>query len=213
MMLIESDLGVAQDMSLPSSDPQWGLVGFPWFFSIHSAEVNSDISFAEQALQEVIALGGVGVRTDVMWHEIEPQQGVNDQDSLRFYKSYFRRAHELGLKPLLIFSSPPSWAVQLYRSGDRALFWTAVESYVTLATLLVREYTDHYQLWNDANHVIDPIDETDHGELIRRIGRIVRMYDPEAMLSVNVMANISGWESSVTQWVQSAGDVIGVDPF
>ena len=202
------------DMDMPAQG--WGLEEFPWFFSIHSFEVDADMAIAEQAFQEVIALGGDGIRTDIMWYEIEPEQGVTNTDYFTFYQEYFRRAAELGLKPLVIFSNPPEWAIDLYIDGERELFWTLLESYVRLSTLMVRDHTNYYQLWNEPNHIIDPIAEEDDGELIERIGRVVRELDPDAVLMVNAMTNVPQWEDSVTRWVQRAGDyidIIGVDHY
>jgi hypothetical protein len=201
---------------IPLPEDHWGLVDFPWFFSIHSFEVQSNLNTSLIAFNKILALGGEGVRTDIFWKEIEPTRGITDTDQVAFYQNYFRIAAEINVKPLVIFSNPPEWAIQLYRSGNKEEFWIAYESYVRLATIMVKEYTEHYQLWNEANHIIDIINEDDDWELIYRAGVIVRSLDPTAMLSVNVMANVLGWEESVTRWVQNAGeyiDVIGIDHY
>lgn len=199
----------------PVSAYPWGLEGFRWFFSIHASELNYDLNRARAALNEVVALGGVGVRTDIFWYDLEPQRGVTDAGRLAFYQGYLLLAQELGLKPLVILSGAPGWAVDLYRT-NRALFWTSLESYARLVALIARDTTEHYQLWNEPNHLIDPIGEADDGELILRLGLIMRSFDPTAMLAVNAMCNVLGWEESVDRWLQAARgviDVIGIDHY
>lgn len=207
---------VPLDQGLVNAENHWGLMGFSWFFSIHASEVEYRLDRARLAFEEVIALGGIGVRTDVMWYDVEPQQAQSDSARLTFYRDYCQLARSLGLKPLIIFSNPPEWARILYNSGNHEAFWSALESYVRLTTLLVRDHVDHYQLWNEPNHLIDLVAEVDDAELILRIGQIVRELDPDAMLSVNAMANVLGWEESVTRWLEGASeviDVIGVDHY
>ena len=214
---VDAEIETDQELPPPSPPvPMWGLEGFPWFFSIHSFEVDSDLATSLQAFDEVITLGGSGVRTDILWREIEPTRGVNDVNQINFYTDYFRSATERGLTPLAILSNPPEWAISLYRSGQRDEFWAVYESYVRLSVLAIRDYVDHYQLWNEPNHLIDIVSEEDDWELIHRAGVIIRELDPTAMLAVNAMTNILNWEDSVTRWIQLAGDeidVIGIDHY
>ena len=210
------DLDVSSDQDLLDMGDDTANTRLPWFFSIHASEVNYDLTRTGLAFNEVIELGGQGVRTDVMWYDVEPNQSITDQNKIQFYQQYFSLARSRGLEPILIFSNPPWWALELYRSAEPEQFWVALETYVRLTVLMARDDVHYYQLWNEPNHLIDGIDEADDAELIRRIGEIVRELDPTAILSVNAMANVIGWEESITRWVQGAGeviDVIGVDHY
>jgi hypothetical protein len=187
----------------------------PWYVSIHGVEVGHDLVRAAEAFDQVIDLGFAGVRTDVFWYEIEPVRGQWNRDMAIFHMRYVQLARARGLDPLVIFSGAPGWAVDLYRV-DKAAFWLEYEDYVRCVLRIVSREVDTYQLWNEPNHIIDPIDAEDDWQLIARAGQLVRDLDPTARTSVNAMANLSGWEQAIDDWVTNAGafiDVIGVDHY
>ncbi|MCW5828355.1 MAG: hypothetical protein KIT79_03465 [Deltaproteobacteria bacterium] len=187
----------------------------PWYFTVHAGEINYDLGKANQAFTKLKDLGGKGVRTDVFWRDIEPARGVWDYGKLQFYTNFVSNIRWHGLEPLIIFSNAPDWAVQLY-GQDKAAFWAAYERYIREVVLWIGDRVNHYQLWNEANHLIDPIDAADDWQLFARAGAVVRNLDPAARTYINVMANLAGWEAAVTDWLVKAGsyiDVIGIDHY
>jgi hypothetical protein len=188
---------------------------FDWYFSLHVGEVEYDLELAVQAFDEIKALGGMGVRTDVYWYDVEPAQGEWDEDMLAFYDAFVSLALEHEVEPMIIVSNAPDWAKDLYGSDEDA-FWERYELYVDKVGSLVADRATHYQVWNEPNHIIDPFDGDDDWQLYARGGQVLRDLDPDAVLYCNVMANLTGWEEAVTDWVEGAGeyiDVIGVDHY
>lgn len=188
---------------------------FPWYLCIHGSEVGYDLEKADLAFDRVLDLGGTGVRTDVFWHEVEPQRDLWDADRIDFYQGYVTQSFARGLDPLIILSGAPSWAITLY-TQDKAAFWVEYEDYVRRVVSWVGPQVVRYQIWNEPNSVLDPIDQADDWQLFARGGAILRERDPGAVLCVNAVVNWIGWEEAVTDWLAKAGewiDVIGVDHY
>ena len=207
-------LGCGQD-SAPSAIESSIEIQFPWYFCIHGGEVDYSLDKAASAFQTVLDLGGVGVRTDIFWFDVEPKRNIWDARKVDFYAGYFDHAVADGLDPMAILSGAPDWALDLYKE-DKAAFWSEYEEYIREVVTLVGAKTTRYQLWNEANGILDPIDAGDDWELFARAGAILRAQDPGSILFINAYANWLGWEEAVTDWVTKAGtfiDVIGVDHY
>jgi hypothetical protein len=188
---------------------------FHWYFSLHATEVDYDLVQTAAAFEQILMLGGSGVRIDIFWYDIEPQQGQWDQAMLDYYDAMVTLARDMDVEPMIIISNAPDWAVDLYGS-DPTTFWQRYEIYAQRVVDLVGDRVSHYQLWNEANHLIDPFASTDDWQLFARAGAIFRSSDPGCVLYINVMANLLGWEDAVTDWVIHAWDyidVIGVDHY
>lgn len=195
--------------------PSCGPAPIPWYFALHGVEVGYDLDTTDDAFAQAVALGAAGVRTDVFWYDVEPERDVWDEGKLLFYTSFVSKALAWGLDPMMILSGAPGWAIDLYEQ-DPAAFFAEYEAYVTEVVLWIGDRTTRYQLWNEANHLIDPIDASDDWQLFARAGAIVRALDPGAILFVNVYSDLLGWEAAVTGWVEQAGDaidVIGIDHY
>ena len=187
----------------------------PWYVSIHAIEVSYDDIATDAAMEKAVDLGFEGVRTDIFWSDIEPVRDQWDGAKLQYYTNYVSKARWFGLDPLIILSGAPGWAVDLYNT-DKAAFWQEYEDYVAQVAAWVGDRVDNYQLWNEANHIPDPIDAADDWQLFARAGAVLDQSDPGAKKHVNVMANVPGWEDAVTDWIVHAGahiHVIGVDHY
>ncbi len=189
--------------------------GFAWFFSVHAVEVSYDLVSAEAAFDHIVALGGSGVRTDLYWKDLEPSQDQWDASMLGFYDDYVSLAVQKGLEPMVIVSGVPDWAHLLYLA-DSGAFWVEFDAYIQEVVDRVADRVTHYQLWNEPNHVIDPIASEDDHKLFQRAGGIIRAVDPDAVFYANVLTDIAFWEEAVTDWVSQSGDfidVIGIDHY
>ncbi|MDP6409902.1 MAG: hypothetical protein QGI46_11040 [Planctomycetota bacterium] len=187
----------------------------PWYAAIHGAEVDHDLALASAAFDHAKHLGFGGVRTDIFWHEVEPSRDQWNPAMVAFHVGYVQLARERELDPLVILSGAPGWAVDLYDT-DAAAFWLEFEDYVRRVLFLVAPEANTYQLWNEPNHFIDPIDADDDWQLIARAGALVRELDPTATTCVNAMANLPGWQDAIDDWITRAGDfidLIGVDHY
>lgn len=206
------ELALADDGNPPSSLRP---ARTPCYVTIHAGELGYDLNKADQVLKKVVDLGFEGVRTDVFWFDIEPTRNHLDKSKLRFYTSFVSKVRWFGLDPLIILSGAPQWATRLYNQ-NKAAFWIEYEQYVREVLLWIRDRVDNYQLWNEANHVMDPIHAQDDWQLFYRAGSLVKALDPSAKTYINVMADLAGWESAVTSWLHKAGayvDVIGIDHY
>jgi hypothetical protein len=188
---------------------------FRWYFSLHAGEVHYNLTETSAAFEQILALGGSGVRIDIFWYDVEPQRNQWDQTMIEYYDAMITLALDMGIEPMIIISNAPDWAVDLYASDPSAL-WLEYEEYAQWVVDLVGDRVTHYQLWNEPNHLIDPFDADDDPQLFSRAGAIFRASDPDCVLYVNAMANLLGWEDAVTSWLSGAGeyiDVIGVDHY
>ncbi len=204
----DDDTAADDDDSAPTGD-------FRWYFSLHAGEVHYDLSETAAAFDEILALGGSGVRIAIFWYDVEPHQDLWDPDMLDYYDAMVSLAVDMGIEPMIITSNAPDWAEELY-SNDPSSFWTQYEEYTQRVVDLVGDRVTHYQVWNEANHLIDPFAADDDSQLFSRAGPIFRASDPGCVLYVNAMANLVGWQDAVTSWIDGAGDyidVIGVDHY
>lgn len=187
----------------------------PWYVSIHASEVSYNLATTDAAMAKCVDLGFEGVRTDIFWYDVEPTRDQWDNGKLQFYTNYVSKAGWYGLDPLVILSGAPQWAIDLYNS-DKNAFWAEYEEYVEQVVLWVGYGVENYQMWNEANHIPDPIDAGDDWQLFVRAGQIIDQLDPGSKKYVNAMANVLYWEDAVTDWVNLAGDhidVIGIDHY
>jgi len=188
----------------------------PWYVTIHAGEVKYDLARTDSVFQKAKDLGAKGVRTDIFWFDIEPTRDVWNTPRLQFYTSYVSKALAWGLDPLMILSGAPQWAKDLY-SSDKPAFWAEYEEYVEQVVLWMGDRIQNYQMWNEANHSADFVAAGDDWQLFSRAGAKIDALDPTATTYVNVMADLLGWESAVTGWMQSAAkpyiDVIGIDHY
>ena len=188
---------------------------FRWYFSLHAGEVHYDLGETAAAFDQILALGGSGVRIDIFWYDVERHQDLWDPEMIAYYDAMVSLAVDRGIEPMIIISNAPQWAVDLYLS-DAESFWTEYQDYAQRVVDLVGDRVSHYQVWNEANHLIDPFAAADDAQLFLRAGPIFRDSDPGCVLYVNVMANLFAWEDAVTSWLTEAGeyiDVIGVDHY
>jgi len=212
----DDDDSTADDDDSTSGDDDTAATGdFRWYFSLHAGEVHYDLTETAAAFNEILALGGSGVRIDIFWYDVERHQDLWDPDMLDYYDAMVSLAVDMGVEPMIITSNAPDWAVELY-STDPSAFWTQYEEYTQRVVDLVGDRVTHYQVWNEANHIIDPFAADDDSQLFSRAGPIFRASDPGCVLYINAMANLAGWEEDVTSWIADAGDyidVIGVDHY
>lgn len=179
--------------------------------------------FYNKSLDYISELGANGVRTDVLWGAIEPEQNNYSQEAIQFYKTYFQSCKEKGLdKSILIFSSPPDWAKNLWKSGpnssDRQIFLTSWAKYIDL---VMREVglpleISKYQVWNEPNALPSISFWGDIPSILKAGGQAIKKLKPDSQIYVNPNCNLPFWTDELLNWCEKAGDSftgIGVDHY
>lgn len=116
------------------------------------------IAKARQLLDSQIVPTGVAhLRTDFWWFVVEPSSNDNyDWTAVGFYWQYAAAAKARGLDVIVILKDPPSWALNIYNSGDKATFFNRWQEYCSFVASEVGGYVDYYQIGNEEN-VFDSI--------------------------------------------------------
>jgi hypothetical protein len=120
----------------------------PRFYVGVCAHFGQGKGIPELNLQQMRAAGINSLRDELSWRGTERQRGqyaIADQ-----HDATFRRAAELGIRPMLIFD----YANSLYDDGDRPRTPDALEGYTRYAEFLVNHFGDDvklYEVWNEYN--------------------------------------------------------------
>lgn len=84
--------------------------------------------------------GFCAVRYDWRWAKLEPQAGTIDQQQLAHYSRAKGAMDEVGLgAPIVILSTPPKWAMDLYQQDKSELFFAAYRRYAEAAAIALRQ--------------------------------------------------------------------------
>ncbi len=168
------------------------------------------------------------VRYDWRWNKIQPGNVRWNEPQLKHYQTAREAMNEAGLDaPTIILSSPPEWAVEMYKRGDKEGFNAAYRAYVTA----VKDTLDkgggkpieRVQVLNELNNkVYNPIATEDIPELcdITRdvFGADVKLV--ATVLATNLHDNKAGRQigQPIGDYLDQHGevlrnnfDVIGVD--
>ncbi|MGE0171692.1 MAG: hypothetical protein AB7T49_02865 [Oligoflexales bacterium] len=192
---------------------------FPWgrpmYGTLHVQETDFQLDNLEKILSQAKKLGFSGIRTDIFWHLIEPLADKRDMKMAEFYRQYFQKIRDYDFDLLIILSGPPTWATQLLRERPES-FWKHYESFVDYAvSSIAPRDTKYFQLWNEANHIFDPVSKDDF-KLFLIGGEGVRRHCPNALTVVNVLSAVPGWQRQLFSWLQHAGpaiDIVGLDMY
>lgn len=191
---------------------------FKWGFNFHTGapDCNFDLNRASKAFDYILDLGGKFVRTDISWGLLEPTNNAWDNDMIDFFNQYINVALNKGLFVVAILTHPPQWALDLYKN-NKDQFWIEYQEYVKKVCELYGDRLYYYQIWNEANHINDPIDAADDWKLFFYGGKTIAQYDTNSYKRiVNVFSNWLDWNYYLNDWVTKAGayiDVIGIDHY
>jgi hypothetical protein len=138
---LAANILVAQE-SAPGTDQE------PRFYVGVCAHCGQGKGLSELTLQQMRAAGISSLRDELSWSGTERKRGqyaVSQQ-----HDATFRRAAELGVRPMLIFD----YANSLYDDGDRPRSAEALEGYTRYAEFLVTHFgkdVQLYEVWNEYN--------------------------------------------------------------
>ena len=163
---------------------------------------NGDPNSRAAAISRANQVDAVISRNSLLWHQVEPQQGVRDWSRVDAVVNELTRAN---IEPLFVIYGSPSWAngvstsVDSYYSyvpADPAAFNTWVERYKNFAAELARRYKGRvkkYELWNEENEHFfwRPRPNADqYATWYRAIYSTMKQIDPDAELALGGMAGL-----------------------
>lgn len=211
VILLSVSAGVTNTQATPVPNFQWGVNFHTW-----APDCDFDISRANAAFDRIVDLGGKFVRTDISWKYLEPTNGYWDQSKIDFFNNYINAANAKGLFVVAIVTHAPQWALDMYKSNP-SQFWVEYQQYVQKVCQLYGDRIYYYQMWNEANHLIDPINSNDDWKLFYYAGKTIAQYDTNGYKRIlNVFCNTTGWTDTVDSWMTNAKDyidVIGIDHY
>src|SRR6185437_4172113 len=96
----------------------------------HPDDPSESLGFLRTLYSGLSALGFTSVRYDWRWNKVEPVRGRIVEAQLDHYRQVKRIMDQVGLQaPTVILSTPPRWAMQLYKAGQRQAFIAAYRNY------------------------------------------------------------------------------------
>jgi len=201
--------------------------------SLHGNQIQYDDSLFPKVLSRNNQLGAVGIRMDLFWDDIQPNNASTlDESKVAFYRSVYAQATVQavdcdpahGSGSIVILGGPPSWARQLYKKNVTA-FLVAWETYLQHAISIVgTSPVLAWQLWNEMNHVPSGWINGDAFTVCRLFslaGEAIKRSNSSSIRYVNVMADdivqidhMIPWEKAVSGWltaVDASGRYLGGD--
>jgi hypothetical protein len=172
-----------------------------------------DPHMAVASLAAIVRLGIGWVRTDVRWREILPDGRQPDHGTLAWYRTFLGAASECGLKTMVVLSTPPE-AVMRQERAEKLDSWcgfveTVASEFGTLCNC--------FQLMNEPNNPVYrffPLEDV--AAAFVRGAPIIRSFNPEAKVGINVALELWGWRRYLVDVLQRSGrsiDIIGLDHF
>ena len=167
---------------------------------------------ANRCLAEAAELGAGYIRLDVRWKDLLPDGNHVDEAAWTWYEHYLLAARNwYGLEPLIVLYNPPN---AILNSPISALLsaWTR---YVDEVAKRTRHLCSVYQLLNEPNnpvYQVFPLREAT--KAIVTGTAIIRQCNPQAKVTINVLAGLYGWERDLETLVRTTGsaiDIVGLD--
>lgn len=176
-------------------------------------------TFINTSFKMISDLGASGVRTDVVWAAIEPEPNKYDQNAINYYKVYFQTSLSYNLtSSVLILSSPPQWAKDLWQNGEKDSFLKAWSDYIEI---VVKEIgiplnISRYQVWNEPNAFSSILFWSDIPAILKTGGDKIKALTKNVDIYVNPNCNMLLWSDLLDNWCKNAGESftgIGIDHY
>lgn len=164
------------------------------FVTDHKPDLKPKDSELNKLYENIKKDGFDTVRFDLRWNLIEPTMGILDNSQIDSYGSAIKEVENAGLDdPILILSSPPLWAKELYEK-DKAGFFTAFEEYVENVNAILSDSgtskVTHVQLLNEINHpVYNFVEIEDLPKMVEIVRNGLADYNPDLKIFVTLLAS------------------------
>jgi len=167
--------------------------------------VDRDIALMKKA--------GVGfVRMDILWADVEPEQG---RFEFARYDGIINALRKAGIGILAVLEYNPSW-----RPGpwNQPPLPDDYEKYVRAVVGHFKDRVRYWEVWNEVDQKIywDVQDElTTYGALLKRITPVIKDVDPTAKVAMSGLSK--EWAIGLRRIYQKAGkdsfDIVNIHPF
>ena len=133
--------------------------------------------------------------------------------AISWYRSFLRFASSLGLRNMVVLSTPPR-VVMKQLAANRIESW---KTFVEVVALEFGKWCDAYQLMNEPNNpVYQFFSLREAAEAIVWGESIIHATAPNASIAVNVAMEIHGWQRYLTNVLELSGksvDMVGLDHY
>lgn len=188
---------------------------FWWCINLCPDDIDYNLTNASIAFQYVKDLGCKFIRSDICWLDFEPENGTWNYSMIEWYRDYISLAENMGIGIIAAVHRAPQWALDLYNNNTTIFFKKWMEFCGKVASEL-GDKIYYYQLWNEANHIFDPIKSEDDWKLFYWGRKGIKGNDSHFKIIVNVMCNVQYWDDALQEWCSKVGnciDVIGIDHY
>lgn len=131
------------------------------FFVTHHSNEEGRLPKGTDLEQVFLKLKEMGVnshRFDMRWQNSKPEEGGQfDQQYLDSSAEIAQKAEKAGLSSIIVLSTAPKWALEMYKSGEKEKFFAEYKSYLTEVKAALDRYGVHnvsVQVFNELNNAI-----------------------------------------------------------
>jgi len=177
----------------------------PWYDDFDPVTANN-------CLAATAELGAGYIRLDIRWKDVLPDGRGTNEAAWTWYHQYLLAARDwYGLEPLIVLYNPPKTVLNspLF---DRLAAWSR---YVDEVGSRTGHMCNIYQLLNEPNNPVFKVFPLEIAPAAIATGaKILRHYNPDSQITINVLAGLLGWHTDLEKLVRASGsaiDIVGLD--
>ena len=158
------------------------------------------------------------MRTDISWHNLDPENGVYDQEYIAHMTNIINSLKKSNIQLFAVPGHAPSWARSLYNSDETA-FWGKLQEYHAKISKLWGDDIYYYQVENELNHPTRKpyFDKSDIPKYCKYAKAGIKEHDSEFKTVLNSLCENAGWSVEMEDWLNSGAkkyiDIIGLDMY
>ena len=173
--------------------------------SYHPEYHEYDVARAVAAMAAATQLGVGWIRTDIRWHEVLSDGVHEHRDALAWYRGFLSAASALGLRNMVVLSSPPK-AVLRQTEDEKLVSWSR---FVRLVVRELGEWCGGYQLMNEPNNPIYSfLSLQDVARAFISGASIIGEANIPRCVAINVSMDLPGWREYLSEVLRLSGSAI-----
>jgi hypothetical protein len=164
------------------------------------------------SLQRAAGMGFGWMRTDLRWNQILPSNSPPTSHVLSWYRQFLATSSKLGMKNMVVLSSPPK-SVQQSDPQSRLSEW---RRFVDAVVTEFGNHCDAYQLMNEPNNPVYRIFDLANTKDAVRIGAEIIRKSHQVPVVVNIATDFWGWQRYAEDLLIACGefvDILGLDRY